>query len=242
MSEDGRISPSRRTAIAAAVGGVLNRRSFPTPGETRRVEAMRTRIASAIATTALVAAACTGTPGPGTGAGTVASGGRGDPSVAVAERLDAIDRAVTSWRDAATIDQAHAFAEVAANLVVGPEGPGYGDRDGDGEIGGAVDVGLLPGLDGSPPGLASAMTGNRCVARDVLGGSWGDPRSRWQAMIGAVDAWRPDDNTMPTLPSHPMRIVGWATFTLASSSLEDARAYAGHAALHVRVSRDALGC
>lgn len=176
------------------------------------------------------------------------NGGRGsseppdDPTAAVAERLDAIDSAVTAWRNAETVERAHAFAEVAANLVVGPDGPGYGDRDGDGAIGGAVDVGLLPGFDGSPPGLAQALAGTDCVVRDVLGGSWDDPRSRWRTMTDAIDAWRPDDNTMPTLPSHPMRIVGWATFTLASDSLDEARTYAGHAAIHVRVSRDALEC
>lgn len=39
-----------------------------------------------------------------------------------------------------------------------------------------------------------------------------------------------------------MRIVGWATFTLASDDLDDAHEYAGHAQLPVDVSQRALGC
>jgi hypothetical protein len=61
-------------------------------------------------------------------------------------------------------------------------------------------------------------------------------------MLTAIEEWRPDRNTMPSLPSHPMRIVGWATFTLASTSLDDAHEYAGHAQLHVNVSLAALDC
>lgn len=48
-------------------------------------------------------------------------------------------------------DVDEATAETAANLVVGPNGPGYGDRDGDGEVGGSTSRGVLPGIDGSPP-------------------------------------------------------------------------------------------
>ena len=60
-------------------------------------------------------------------------------------------------------------------------------------------------------------------------------------------AWRPDDNTMPALASHPMRVVGWSTFTLATDpnapeALDLADEYASHAALHVAVSADALAC
>ena len=61
-------------------------------------------------------------------------------------------------------------------------------------------------------------------------------------MLTAIDDWRPDDNTMPSLPSHPMRVVGWASFTLATDDLDDAHEYAGHAQLHVDVARDSLTC
>jgi hypothetical protein len=61
-------------------------------------------------------------------------------------------------------------------------------------------------------------------------------------MLAAIDDWRGDNNTMPTLTSHPMRVVGWATFTLNSDSLDDAHEYAGHANLHVNLSERALGC
>jgi len=160
----------------------------------------------------------------------------------VRERLEAIDQAVSEWRAASSLEEARRAAETAANLVVGPGGPGYGDRNGDGTVDGAVSAGLLPGLTGEPAGLALGSVGNECVLQDVLGGDWSDPAVRWAQMTDAIAAWAPNNNTMPTLASHPMRIVGWATFTLASNSLDDAIEYGGHAALHVGVSRAALDC
>lgn len=158
------------------------------------------------------------------------------------EQVVELDDAVRTWSDTDTIEAAHAAAEAAANLVVGEGGPGYGDRDGDGTVNGASPFGLLPGLDGTPSGLAEPLADNDCVAADVLGGTWHDPADRWATMLDAIDAWRPDGNTMPGLPSHPMRVVGWATFTLASDSLDEAREFAGHAQLHVDVTLDALDC
>ena len=168
-------------------------------------------------------------------------------SAAVAERIAALDVAVDRWRSAASIAEASVAAETAANLIVGPEGPAYGDRNGDGTIDGATDAGLLPGLDGDPDGLANPMADNTCIERDVLGGVWDDPGARWAEMTSAIEAWRPDSNTMPTLASHPMRVVGWSTFTLdtdpsAPDALDLAHEYAGHAALHVAISADALDC
>ena len=103
-------------------------------------------------------------------------------------------------------------------------------------------AGLLPGLDGTPTGSATPLAGNECVAADVLGGSWADPGERWGEMLNAIDEWRPDHNTMPSLASHPMRIVGWSTFTLGSDSLDLAHEYAGHAKLHIDISLRALDC
>ena len=158
------------------------------------------------------------------------------------ERIVTIDDAVTVWRNAGSIEEAHAAAEAAANLVIGSGGPDFGDRDGDGVVDGESELGVLPGLDGSPGGLANALDDNECIVADVLGGTWTDPADRWETMLTAIDEWRPAHNTMPSLPSHPMRIVGWATFTLASDSLDEAHEYGGHAQLHVNVSLDALDC
>lgn len=163
-------------------------------------------------------------------------------TVSFSERLDAIDEAVAIWRSATSLAAAHAAAETALNLVVGPNGPGYGDRDGDGVIAGDTSAGLLPGLDGTPGGLAIPLSANECVSRDVLGGTWAEPDEEWEGMLSAIDHWRIDNNTMPTLASHPMRVVGWATFTLGSDSLDDAHVYAGHARLHVDITRRALEC
>lgn len=158
------------------------------------------------------------------------------------ETVIKVDDAVTVWENADTLAEAQAAAEAAANLVVGPGGPDYGDRDGNGNVDGETDFGLLQGLDGSPVGLADALSDNECIVADVLGGSWDDPAERWATMQSAIDAWTPDNNTMPSLPSHPMRIVGWATFTLATDSLDEAHEYGGHAQLHVNASLDAIDC
>ena len=159
-----------------------------------------------------------------------------------AERMNAIDEAVAVWRSASSVEDAQVAAEAAANLVVGPNGPGYGDRNGDGVVAGEATAGVLPGLDGTPEGLAIPLAANGCIRRDVLGGPWDDPGTEWGAMLVAIDEWRPDNNTMPTLASHPMRVVGWATFTLDSDSLDEASEYAGHAKLHVDISARALSC
>ncbi|WP_156163690.1 hypothetical protein [Demequina subtropica] len=176
-----------------------------------------------VAVTALTVAGCAGTPASELG-----------PEVS--ERLDALDAAVADWADASSLEEAQGAAETARNLVVGPDGPLYGDADGDGAIGGESAQGLLPGLDGSP-GLAVEPALNACVERDVLGGSWEQPQQRWDEALAAIDAWAPGNNTFPSLPSHPQRTVGWATLTLATEDLDEALEYAGHARLHVDVTR-----
>ena len=153
-------------------------------------------------------------------------------------RVDAIDAAIAEWRGARTLPAAKAGAEKASNLVTGPAGPAYGDVDGDGTIGGKVDAGLLPGL-GGEAGLASARP-NLCVIADVLGGDFSQAAARWATMDRAIANWRADNNTFPSLPSHPQRIVGWATLTLQRSNLAQAKNYAGHAQLHADKTRAAI--
>lgn len=165
-----------------------------------------------------------------------------DTTLALEDRLNEIDQAVKTWRSAETIEQAHGAAEEAANLIVGPNGPGYGDRNDNGTIGGEAAAGVLQGMDGTPAGLADPLASNQCVLDNVLGGDWDDPEDRWDIMLDTIDRWAPGNNTMPSLPSHPMRVVGWATFTLASDSLDDAHEYADHAQLHVDISLRALDC
>lgn len=154
------------------------------------------------------------------------------------ERLDQIDGEVSAWRAALNLSQAKRHAEAARNLIVGPAGPGYGDADGDGRVSGANEIGLLPGIGGRA--ALAVPAANPCVTRDLLGGSWEDPARRWAILQAKIAAWRPGNNTFPTLPSHAQRIVGWATLTLGSSNLAAARDYAAHAKLHVDVSRTAV--
>lgn len=173
---------------------------------------------------------------------TVRSEGSADGDAATAEnamqRIAAIQRAVTLWKNAGSISEARRHAEAARNLIVGPEGPGYGDSDGDGAVSGSTAVGLLPGRKGRPALALPAP--NACVHRDLLGGAWDDPARRWAILEQKIDAWRPDRNTFPTLPSHAQRVVGWATLALQARDVATARGYAAHAQIHVDVSRDAL--
>ena len=153
-------------------------------------------------------------------------------------RVDAIDAAIAEWRGARTLAAAKVGAEKARNLVTGPAGPAYGDLDGDGTIGGEVEAGLLPGL-GGKAGLASARP-NPCMIADVLGGNFSQAAARWATMDRAIANWRADKNTFPSLPSHPQRIVGWATLTLQRANLAQAKSYAGHAQLHADKTRAAI--
>lgn len=171
-----------------------------------------------------------------------AVGTPGAPDPALVERADAIAAAVDGWSAASTLPEAKAAAEAALNLVVGPSGPYYGDADGDGVIQGMSDKGLLPGQMGED-GLAQSPPINACVEADVLGGSWDDPAARWGTAAAVYASWTPSNNTMPSLASHPQRIVGWARLTLSSDSLDEAHEYAGHARIHVDVSVTAIeGC
>jgi hypothetical protein len=79
-----------------------------------------------------------------------------------------------------------------------------------------------------------------CVVRDILGGGWEQPARRWSILETAIEAWSPSRNTFPSLPSHPQRIIRWATLTLSSRQLATARGYDEHAQLHIDVSRAAL--
>lgn len=157
------------------------------------------------------------------------------------QRLDALQEQVSAWAAATDLPQAQEAAEGARNLIVGPDGPYYGDATDDGQIVGASNTGLLPGLDGQD-GIASAARDNQCVVDDVLGGSWEDPQRRWDILDTAVAEWSTTSNPFPTLPSHPQRVVGWATLTLETDDLQHAIEFAGHARLHVDVSRRAYDC
>lgn len=154
------------------------------------------------------------------------------------DRIEQVEREIAAWRTAPDLAAARRHAEAARNLIVGPSGPGYGDSDGDGQVAGANRIGLLPGLSG---GAALALpAANSCVERNLLGGDWSDPERRWAVLAEKIEAWRPDNNLFPTLPSHAQRIVGWAELALRSDGVDEARDHAGHAAIHSRVSRQAL--
>lgn len=159
------------------------------------------------------------------------------------EQLQVLAALVSEWESAPSLDAARAAAEGAANVVVGPHGPAYGDRDGDGNVRGEVDAGLLPGSTGSSPGLTVQALDSgaaSCVRRDVLGGAWDDPQARWAEMDEVIDAWTPEDDAMGQLASPLQRVVGWAELTQRTDVEEDAEEYAVQAAEQVVVAQRAL--
>ncbi len=161
-----------------------------------------------------------------------------DSAAELGPRLALIENAIGRWRQAANLAQAKSAAEEARNLVVGAAGSYYGDADRDGVIRGESKSGLLPGLRGED-GVAQPGDGD-CVVRDILGGSWNEPSKRWSVLDAAIKSWTPSRNTFPALPSHPQRIVGWATLALSTNSLDTAKEYGGHAQLHIDVSTKAF--
>ncbi|MCJ7711877.1 MAG: hypothetical protein MUQ32_13725, partial [Chloroflexi bacterium] len=88
------------------------------------------------------------------------------------------------------------------------------------------------------PGLATEADG-ACAVRDISGGSWADPTVRWTTLEEAIKAWSQSNNTFPSLPSHPQRIVGWSTLALNTDDLATALEYGGHARLHIDISMSA---
>ncbi len=162
------------------------------------------------------------------------------PAPAVDSALDRsrqVEQAVGRWAAASTLADAKADAERARNLITGPHVTGAGDGDGNGKTE-PVSVGLLPGDDGSA-GL-SGPPASGCVQRDVLGGSWAQPERRWADVLGRIARYSPTNNEFPGLPSHAQRVVGWASLTLAATTLDEALEYSGHAVGHARIVTDAL--
>lgn len=188
---------------------------------------MRSRALALVACAALALGACGDDDDPPATAGA-------QPAL---ERAEAIEDAVAAWADAPTLDEAQRHAEDARNLITGPAVQGAGDIDGDGSAE-PVDEGLLPGDDGSA-GLATGLPG-RCVELDVLGGAWDEPAERWDDVLRRIDAWTPQNNPFPELPSHAQRVVGWATLTVRADDLADAREYSSHAASHAALVTRAL--
>lgn len=155
------------------------------------------------------------------------------------DRVDDIGAAVARWEDATTLPEAKAAAEEARSLISGADTFGAGDLDDDGSTEGTADVGLLPS-DTGEPGLATSLADCPPIERDILGGPWTDAGDRWATLETAIDEWTSSNNTFPSLPSHPQRIIGWATLTQQTTDVATAHEYSGHARLHVTVTQDAL--
>lgn len=205
-----------------------------------RRPARSVRVATFATVAAVALVSCSSGSDEGSAANTTTTAEAAPTSLEVpSARIGEIQAAVSRWAEAETVGEAASAAEEARNLGTGPGILAAGDLDGDGTASGLETPGLLPPADGMP-GVVSELEGCALVDRDVLGGDWSDPAGRWDTLQQATETWSPTNNPFPSLPSHPLRIVGWATLTLASDSLDDAHEFAGHAQIHVDVTRDAI--
>lgn len=137
----------------------------------------------------------------------------------VVRSAEAADRAMREIASSGSLADAHAAAERLAAAL----------RE------------LLPAdNDGPPDGIVVALVKRAGPAageldRDALGGlaTWARPRERYDQWRAVLAAWRPDRNTMPELPSHLLRTLGWASLVLRSDDLTTARALASvHGIIH----------
>lgn len=141
------------------------------------------------------------------------------PAADVVLAADRADRAMRDIATSASIGAAHASADLLERLI----------RD------------LLPrDTDGPADGpLASLIQRTGPAASELdqvaLGGlqAWTRPGDRFDQWRAVVAAWRPDRNTMPELPSHLLRALGWATLVGRTDDLGTARGLAGiHGVIH----------
>lgn len=165
-------------------------------------------------------------PGP---LATVTAPATAPPCVSAAAIVASAERADQAMREIATtspIDDAHATSARLAEIL----------RQ------------LLPSdTDGPPDGpIAALITGSGAAAAELdsvaLGGlaTWSRPRERYDQWRAVLAAWRPDRNTMPQLPSHLLRALGWATLVARSDDLSAARGLASaHGVIHTGLVLDA---
>lgn len=165
------------------------------------------------------------------------------PTLAVlVQRLERADQALAAVREAADLEEAHAAARWALDLLVGPGGRHAGPF--------TLSPGVLP-ADGeavSDPGLALAAYDaasdpavREAIERVLLGDvdRWRQPARRWDEMDAAIAAWTPRDNSVASLDGHLPRVVCWTALILDAPSLARAQEYASHGALHLDLSLQA---
>jgi len=148
------------------------------------------------------------------------------PSAAIVAAAERADRAMREIATAGSIGDAHAAAARLTELL----------RQ------------LLPDdTDGPPDGLVVALVARSAAAAAELDGvalgglaTWSRPRERYDQWRAVLAAWRPDRNTMPQLPSHLLRALGWATLVARSYDLGAARGLASaHGVIHTGLVLDA---
>lgn len=201
-------------ALALATFG-----SCASPAADVAITSPRTDPPAAIAPTPLVTTAAAASPAPTATPQCV-------PPAAIVAVAEQADRAMREIATAGSLGDAHAAAARLAELLRR----------------------LLPAdTDGPPDGLVAALvarTGAAAADLDsvALGGlaTWSRPRERYGQWRDVLAAWRPDRNTMPQLPSHLLRSLGWATLVARSDDLGTARGLAAaHGVIHTGLVLDA---
>ena len=137
---------------------------------------------------------------------------------------------------------AHTAAESAANLIVGPFGPGYGDRDGDGTTLGTRKSGLLPGLEGRPRGVAMSARrqgphGASQTRSSVATGR--TPVSDGRNWPGRSTAGRPPTTPLPTFRHWRSASWDWRHSHSAATTPRSTQRHGAAAAMYVEAMRNA---
>ena len=160
--------------------------------------------------------------------------------VLLVDRLDGADQTMHELKRVQSVEDGHAMATTVLDLLTGPTGRHAGAT--------TLAPGVFPGdvaASNEDPGLALAIYDaveqedvRRQISDVILGdvGSWRSPAARWDEIDAVVAAWRPDENTLPSLDGHLMRVVGWSLLTLRSNSATDVRSYARHGVIHTGLS------
>lgn len=184
----------------------------------------RARLRSGVLLVVLASLTACAAPAPPTGfapasAGLVVATAACVPAAEVVLAADRADRAMRDIATSTSIGAAHASADVLDRLI-----RELLPRDTDGPADGPL-ASLIQRTGPAGSELEQVALGNLLA--------WTRPRDRFDQWRAVVAAWRPDRNTMPELPSHLLRALGWATLVRRADDLGTAHDLAGiHGVIH----------
>jgi hypothetical protein len=167
------------------------------------------------------------------------------PDAALSQRLAIAYGALRDAEGARRLPEAHRYATAAIDAIAGPAGRHARPNTPPGGIlpEDAEQISTEPGLalrayDAAPAGSPLRAAVAERITGDV--DAWRTPRDRYDAIDRAVADYRPDNDTVGTLPGDAARALAWALLTLKTENINDAHELAGRAAASIRQSLDAV--